>query len=270
MLNINLSELLDAELASDCKVHLASWNGKDQPLDVFVNDKARWKGWNEYKGKRDDFNRKYIFSLIQFYPEKDRWLFGGLFEVIKRYSDRYEVELDERYKQYIGRLKIHYSRSGRAKSVLLENQLHRMDVAEILPQIYTGELFPGYENLNLSFKKLELIMRNQKKDWKSALSHIKGVYLISDLKNGRKYVGAAYGITGVWSRWFSYIKTGHGSNDDFGKIIKQFGLDYARENFEFTLLEYRPMRTDDQVIIDREIFWKRALITRTEFGYNNN
>ena len=100
--------------------------------------------------------------------------------------------------------------------------------------------------------------------------NVKGVYLIADKSNGKKYVGSAYGDTGIWSRWNSYMKTGHGSNKDFSGVIEERGMDYARENFVLSLLEYRPMKTDDRDIVARETYWKNALLTRTEFGYNNN
>jgi len=46
---------------------------------------------------------------------------------------------------------------------------------------------------------------------------------------------------------------------------------YATENFRLALLEYRPMKTDDQEIIAREVFWKKLLLSRHElFGYNKN
>ena len=63
---IELCELIEGREIDDCKIHLASWNKHDHPLDVFVKDREQWKEWNEYRGKRNDFNRKYIFSLIQF------------------------------------------------------------------------------------------------------------------------------------------------------------------------------------------------------------
>jgi hypothetical protein len=51
-------------------------------------------------------------------------------------------------------------------------------------------------------------------------------------------------------------------------LIRKHGLDYARKNFQFSLLEIFT-KTDDQLIIDREQHWKNALLTRT-FGYNKN
>ena len=64
--------------------------------------------------------------------------------------------------------------------------------------------------------------------------------------------------------------TGYGDNDEFGKIISSHGIDYARQNFCFALLEHRTMKTDDNVIIQREKYWKDILLTRGEYGYNKN
>lgn len=77
------------------------------------------------------------------------------------------------------------------------------------------------------------------------------------------------GDAGIWSRWACYIGTGHGWNDELTKLINTNGIGHARENFQFSILEFRSMRTDDQVIINREQYWKRALQTNA-FGYNKN
>ncbi|TOM66562.1 hypothetical protein CGH71_23640, partial [Vibrio parahaemolyticus] len=129
---------------------------------------------------------------------------------------------------------------------------------------------PGYENINHDFSALLPIFKNQKADWKSALSNVKGVYVIFDKSNGKKYVGSAYGEHGIWSRWGCYIGTGHGWNDGLTDLISQNGFDYALKNFKITLLEYRPMKTDDNTIIERESYWKEVLLSRNAFGYNKN
>lgn len=98
---------------------------------------------------------------------------------------------------------------------------------------------------------------------------MKGVYLIIDRSNGKMYVGSAYGDSGIWSRWVCYVETGHGWNDELTKLINTDGIDYARKNFQFSILEFRSMRTDDQVIIEREQYWKRVFQTNV-FGYNKN
>lgn len=104
----------------------------------------------------------------------------------------------------------------------------------------------------------------------AALENVKGVYLIADKSNGKKYVGSAYGDAGVWARWSCYIGTGHGWNDELTTLIAREGLDYARRNFRISLLEYRPAKTDDKAILEREAYWKEALLSRGQFGYNKN
>ena len=90
---IMLQDVLQIEQLNDYKVHFAKWNGTSQPLDVFTRDRREWQGWQEYRPERDDFNRPYVFSLASFYHEPDTWLFGGVYEVIERRSDRYVVHL---------------------------------------------------------------------------------------------------------------------------------------------------------------------------------
>lgn len=255
---------------SEYKVHLACWNQKDQPLDVFVRSKTEWEGWNRYRGVRDDFNRPYIFSLIDFYPEPHTWLFGGIFQVDSRWPDRYDVSLGPHSNELVGRLKVLLERPGRARSVTLERYFEQIVVSEILREQYSGEDFCGYENINYAFDVLEQIIKQSRPDWRAALQNIKGVYLITDKSNGKRYVGSAYGETGLWSRWSSYIQTGHGGTDELTRLIRYRGLGYARKNLTFTLLEYRAMKTDDHTIIERESFWKKALLTTGEFGYNKN
>ena len=59
-------------------------------------------------------------------------------------------------------------------------------------------------------------------------------------------------------------------NDELTRLIKKEGIEYARNNFKFALLEYRSMKADDKIIIERENYWKETLLTRGEYGYNKN
>ena len=128
----------------------------------------------------------------------------------------------------------------------------------------------GYENINHDFRSIENIIRTNKPDWKAALTSIKGVYLITDKSNGKRYVGSAYGDSGIWSRWACYIGTGHGWNDELTKLVEKEGIGYARSNFVFALLEYRSMKADDKTIVEREKYWKEVLLTKGQYGYNKN
>ena len=114
------------------------------------------------------------------------------------------------------------------------------------------------------------MVQNDRPDWNAALESVKGIYLITDIASERRYVGSAYGDQGIWSRWCSYIASGHGGNAELRALASDPSLEYCRKSFRFSLLEYRSSRTADDIIIGRESFWKRVLITRGEQGLNRN
>lgn len=274
-MTIPASELLniDSDDLDQYKLHLSTSNDDGvQPLDVFVNDWNDWVGWNKWRGSRDDFSRQFVFSLIDFYPESDKWLFGGIFEILARHEDHYEVTLKELHKSLIGRLLLdfHRYRGLRGRAFYLETFYDEFEVSEIFKTRYEGRSFPGFDGINLRFHELEHIVENKRRDWRGALQSVKGVYAIFDTATGMKYVGSAYGDEGIWSRWSSYAQTGHGWNAQLRDLIDENGLEYARENLRFALLEHRPMRADDQTVIERENYWKKVLLSRGDFGYNRN
>jgi hypothetical protein len=270
-MDIKVSSLINISNLTDYKIHFAVWSGENQPLDVFVRDWDEWEGWNSWRGNREDFPRRYIFSLIRFYPlGDDKWLFGGIFEVLSRNENANVVGLMDIGQEYVGRLLIHHPGPGtRGRAFYLEKHYENLIVSQILDRPYSGEHFCGYDNINHDFAILEIIIKSKRHDWKAALQNIKGVYLIVDKCNGKMYVGSAYGDSGIWSRWACYIGTGHGWNDEMVKLINEKGIEYARQNFKFSLLEFRSMNTDDNIIIEREQYWKRILLTGN-FGYNKN
>jgi hypothetical protein len=267
---IKLTDLWNIERPTEYKVHFARWNGTDQPLEVFVRDRSEWQGWQEYRPGRNDFNRPYVFSLMQFYHEPDIWMFGGIYEIIARNPDRYSVILSDVGAPFIGRLKLYSTYRERTTRTNFENHYPAFEVQEILPETYAGRRFPGYEDIDLSFDELEALVKNARADWVAALASVKGVYLISDTKTGKRYVGSACGDQGIWSRWCGYVGSGHGGNVELRSLVTDPTLAYCRANFRFALLEHRPSRTDDKIIFERESFWKRILLTRGERGLNRN
>jgi len=52
------------------------------------------------------------------------------------------------------------------------------------------------------------------------------------------------------------------------KLIKTKGIDYAK-NFKFSILEIAGMNIAEDMIRERESFWKEVLLTRVH-GYNKN
>lgn len=143
---IKLTDIIRISDPEQYKLHLACTNADgERPLDVFVADFNEWIGWNEWKGSREDWTRDYIISLVEFYPQPDAWLFGGIFKVIERYSDRYRLEEVTEFKKYIGRLLLSFHRyqGMRGRAFYLENHLDELNVREIFASPYGGEAFPG-------------------------------------------------------------------------------------------------------------------------------
>lgn len=272
-MGISVNDLLKIDNLQDYKMHFAVWNGEDQPLDIFVEDKEAWKGWNAWRNPngRDDFNRRFIFSLIRYYRQTERWLFGGIFEVLdRRPKDHYVIKLCNEGKDYVGRLLVQHPGPGvQGRAFLPETFFGQLEVAQILEKPYEGEAFCGAESINHDFTVLESVFRQNRSDWKAALENVKGVYLVMDKSNGKMYVGSAYGQTGIWSRWSCYIETGHGWNDELTRLIRSKGIGYARDNFKFSILELFTMKSSDQEVCSREQHWKEVLLSRT-FGYNRN
>lgn len=269
-MTICLSDLWAIQKPEEYKLHFARWNHESHPLDVFVRDRQEWKAWQEFRPHNNAFNRPFIFSVAQFYHEPDVWIFGGIYRVLARHDDHYDVELCDIGQGFVGRLKIRLPYRDRATRVNFENHYREIEVAEILPEQYSGRAFPGLESIDLSFDELEGIVKKGRADWRAALAAVKGVYLISDAETGRRYVGSAYSDGGIWSRWCSYIDTGHGGNVELRVLVDDPTLDYARKNFRFTLLETRTMAVPDKTLIDRETFWKVALLSRGKLGLNRN
>ena len=264
-----LTDVFKTEHDKDFKIHFARFNKIEEPLDVFLRSQNEIQKWNEYKNKKKRFH-KYIFTLVKFYHEKDTWLFAGIYKVLSNDGEKHKVQLLTFGEEYIGRLKIFYD----YKDVLAEPKLIKhfdgFEVKEILKERFVGREFAGYENVHLSFTELENIYAKEISSWKTSLQNIKGIYLITDKKNGKKYVGSAYEEKeGIWSRWNTYRKTGHGNNKQLIKILKKNSLNYAEKNFNFSLIEYYPLKVDNNFVIERETYWKEVLLTR-QFGYNEN
>ncbi len=201
---MNLQSILEMKDLRDYKFHAARYNEEYEPLDVFLRDRSEWDKWNSWRSKRNEFNRKYVISFIKFYPEEETWLFGGIYKILSRGSEKraysYDIELTGQGKSLIGRLKI-TATITRGRAFNIETLYDKIKVTEILKEPYSGEPFPGYENVSENFFFLENIFKNERQDWKTALKNVKGIYVVADKKTGKKYVGKASGNDGVWSRW---------------------------------------------------------------------
>jgi hypothetical protein len=100
---------------------------------------------------------------------------------------------------------------------------------------------------------------------------MKGIYLLIDDSNNKKYIGSAYGEYGIWNRWSNYINNYTGGNKGLDDLHKQVGEEHFKNHFRFVLLEYFSDKTDDNYVINRESFWKKVFNSRKEScSYNCN
>lgn len=175
----------------------------------------------------------------------------------------YEYQTLTDYEKYIGRLIVKFKNRAQTMIRNAESVIDDCYVSQILPDTFDNDLFPGYEKINISWYEMKRVL--EKDNWKTALQNQKGVYLITDNSNGKMYVGSAYGENMILGRWRAYLKTGHGGNAG----LKRLSFDYIKQNFNFSILDIYKSTTDDQVILDREVWWKEVLKTR-QFGYNEN
>lgn len=256
------------------KVHFAVWNQLKHPIDVLATNPEEWQGWNSWRSVNNDFNRDFIFSVAQDKLDATLWLFGGIWEVLERRPTQqarsYTVALREDLMgPFIRRLWVRHKRSGRNIRRTMESVLPAMSVSSILEEPFAGDPFPGHDRINHSLADLQAVVSQARADWRIALESMKGVYVIHDKETGQRYVGSAYGDTGIWQRWTTYAHTLHGGNVGLKALLEERGHEYYRTNMRFALLEYWSMRTDDEHVLQRESYWKDVLHARS-LGHNKN
>lgn len=276
---ITLNDLLRFDDLSNVKVRLLLYAGRSGGsrnanfIEYFQEkDKdALMRGlfWN-YKGKMSYDQDDLVIGLAKI--EKDRWLLFDISRVTKDLHIKndvgYEhVSLEEEYGKYFGRIVVRYHNTSQNLIRRASSIMEHLAVEKVMPDVFDDDIFPGYENVNISWSEMRRNM--EKESWKTALQNQKGVYLISDTKTGKLYVGSAYGENMILSRWRNYIDTGHGGNVELKELMAAHGFDYIKQNFRYSILDIYKSKVDDETIIGREGWWKEALLSRV-FGYNSN
>jgi hypothetical protein len=264
-----LGILVPAAAAEATKIHLACYNGEEDPLDVYLN--GNFEEWQRVQTKKN-FGRPFVLSLIAM-DHPNSWLFAGLHNSGKPvpYGQglwHYPLVEIESAKELCGRLVLHFQRPGRQSYLYAERWSEKLFVKEILPEKIQFAKFPGFKSVLLSTSDLRRIVRDQLPDWKAALSSVAGVYLISDSQSGKMYVGSATGDGGIWQRWCCYADTGHGHNIELRAVLRELG-DSHFEHFSYSVLEIADTHTSQDEIRRRESHWKSVLLSKL-YGYNKN
>ena len=227
--------------------------------------------WSEYGGKKNFEVGQMVFSFIR--KGYDEWLLISAARILSVPDyGRATVEILEQYKGFFGRLIMNFHKGdtfGRWCFNLsyLKNE---EEIIEILSCMYNGEQFEGYDNVNLTYKKLKDILAGKiMPSYYEALKKVTGIYCLTDIKTGKLYIGSATGEEGVAQRWGNYLSSKHGGNKKLIELYKQKGDDYFERYFTFTLVEYFGLSYDPEKIRKREKYWKICLNT-VEHGYNDN
>ena len=150
-----------------------------------------------------------------------------------------------------------------------QNGTTEKELLEIRP-VVSEISFISYDKVLLSFETLHKIVYNKAafKEWEEKLSAVAGVYLITDTKTGKHYVGSASGEQGgIWGRWSEYARTKHGGNKRLKELITA-DVDYCN-NFQYSILEVFPIKRDKYEVLEYEQLYKKKLGS-IQFGLNDN
>lgn len=283
---IKLTDFIQTPNVSKTKIKF-NMNAGDinkRAWDFLLEDSEDWIVMNAWKTRQNNNNLNkadYLIALAQYYPYgPEYFVFGGIYKVEKINPEvfnqvGYKLTLLDNYKAYRKRLIIKIQKPigrdvyNRLYSTVQE-QLNP-EVYEIAPNVKLG-YFKGYQHVCLKHKELQQIIDRNEPSWKDALSHVKGVYVITDLETGQLYIGSASGNTdGIWQRWSNYAHLNNltGGNKEFLTILNEKGREYIIQHFQYAILEIFDTKTKTNTIIERENYWKTVLDTK-KHGMNHN
>ena len=207
----------------DYKIHCAT--GKEwPPMEAFFDGK--FKQWQEQQNQ-ENFKCKHILSLIHL--RNDYWLFAGVYKVngVKPRQCKgkrcylYSTQEAKGLEHLTGKAIIQFQKNFRASYLRpnkFEDQLLLIGLRD--HRVTIGD-FPGYHSILLSFRMLKTVVRESNPSWKSAISSVAGVYLITDTSDGKQYVGKASGGNGYGNGGPNMLRTGMVATRNFGVCFKK-------------------------------------------------
>jgi hypothetical protein len=234
---IKLNDILRLENLDNVKIRFnlmfqQNWN----PIEIFKNGDIatmlHGQYWNYNKSKSFKAGQITV-GLVKIKPTEDDWLLFHIGQVTKDLNKLnavgYEFEDLPEYKKYVGRLIVKFKNKAQTMIRNAESVIEDCYVSQILPDTFDNDLFPGYEKVNITWHEMNRVL--EKDNWKTALQNQKGVYLMTDMSNGKMYIGSAYGANMILGRWRSYVKTGHGGNIG----LKSLTFEHIKLNFKSLL-----------------------------------
>lgn len=240
------------------------------PYDWYRNDKDKFIAYQSEQ-HRDVFkNVDYIVSFIGENGTIARFI--GIYKIEGPDNERntnkycYKITEVEGFDELKERIIIDWGPSTISWHQWL-NDKNDKEIIEITPGF--DHIFPGYEKIALTLAQLKnIILEKEYPEWKKMLSAVNCIYIITDRKTGKNYIGSTYGKEGIWGRWKEYAKTGgHGNNVTLQKLYDQDNS--YPNNFSWSILETLSISSSSYEAINIEKCYKQKLGTLA-FGLNNN
>lgn len=143
------------------------------------------------------------------------------------------------------------------------------EVVEILRK---GEVLPPFDDyleFTLTHGQLKFVCSEPEtnREWHARLSAVAGVYLVLATTTGAQYVGSAHGAEGIWGRWASYAKDGHGGNKRLKDLIAQDSA--YPDAFSYSILQILPRTFARSKVLKWEGIYKQKVGKRAD-GLNVN
>ena len=260
------------------------------PYDCLIEDAEDWQNLNNYRNEKGKSSRldgyDYLVSFAQYnIYGRNFFVFGGVYKVEIAKPEHYEIggyniflldnkdPIGEFLNKYRKRLIVKLDENLGINFELTYEAIEKknIEVFEVFSNIASGK-FNGYQNVSITHKELREIVSNNELSWKLALSYIKAVYVITDTKTGKLYIGSASGNSqGLWQRWECYadFKDLTGGNKEFEVLVEKNGKNYILNNFKYSIVEIFDNKTNQEYILERENYWKNVFETK-KFGMNWN
>ena len=272
-LKLNDLLCLTEEELSRTKVRLNMDNGWVNPINLFKKNPDALLGWNYHNNKTYKEGQISI-GLVDMggdcYLLFTVGLIKKVLDIPKNSGIGVEFETLEKYRDLYGRVVVSYHNISRNLFRNANTIMNDLVVKEIIPSIFTGFDFPGYQNVCLKYSELETIVNGYYPSYKNALARQKAVYVQTDRATGKLYIGSATSNNGMLlARWQTYISNGHGDNKGLVELVREKGFDYIKQNFTYSILENFNEGTPDEYVWERESYWKEVLDSR-QHGYNRN
>lgn len=264
-----------------------NWEGYDF-VERYVNSCPDFIPWILSRGG-DKRSRNQVGEIqFQFIEvEYHKWLFIGAYLILEKDSQvhvngvRYALAKRlEEYDKYVDKVLVDLTLPSRNWLYTNREFIDHIEVNSVTATSYFDRnvQFPGFENLSLSY--VDLKKQFYSPSWRYQLSSVYGVYVLTDMKTGKLYVGSAYGENGLFGRWSAYLANGY-DKDEFEdsnypnkrlrELVNTKGMEYIRKHFRYSVLEiFGKNELGKQKSLAREKYWKQVLGSRYPNGYNDN